>query len=353
MPPEIACALDDPAVEVCRRQAASRRWRELGVERARSAVGALTATPSLLPADPPVEAEDVALAIDATRIALPAAAHRLPVRIYRPVGAVRPLGAIVYLHGAGWTFDPAPGHDQLARSLASRANCVVLLPAYARAPEARHPVALEQCYQLLCAAADDGLRGRIQCSDLVVAGDGTGGALAAGLTLLVKDRGGPVLGAQVLVCPALDPSCATPSHRAFARRGTLHRDDVRWLWEQYLRDAPGALELTAAPLRAEISQLRGLPPALVVTAELDVLRDEGERYAGKLRQAGGSVVASRYLGTVHGFCHLAPLRDSPAVEALLEQIGWFLRRTCPDSPAPTTSGKGSGGFRVGGAPGRA
>jgi acetyl esterase len=331
MPREIACALEDPAAEVCRRQTASRRWRELGLEMARAAVGAAGETRPPSHPDPPVEVEDIAITVEPTQGAFPTTARRLAVRIYRPAGAVRPLGGIVYLHGAGWTFHPGPGHDRLARSLASRANCVVLLPAFARAPEAPHPVALEQCYQLLCAAADDGLRGRLSSPELTVVGDGTGGALAAGLTVLVRDRRGPELVAQVLVCPALDPSCDTPSHRAFARQGTLDRDDVRWLWEQYLGGSGDTTDLTAAPLRAEIGQLHGLPPALVITAEVDVLRDEGEHYASKLRQAGGSVLATRYLGTVHGFCHLPALRDSPAAEALLEQVSSFLGRPRPAS----------------------
>lgn len=133
----------------------------------------------------------------------------------------------------------------------------------------------------------------------------------------------------MLICPALDPSCDTPSHRAFSRQGTLDRDDVRWLWEQYLRGAGDRTELTAAPLRADIGQLHGLPPALVITAEVDVLRDEGERYASRLRQAGTSVLATRSLGTVHGFCHLPVLRDSPAAQALLEQVSWFLGQARP------------------------
>jgi acetyl esterase/lipase len=203
---------------------------------------------------------------------------------------------------------------------------VVLLPAYARAPEAPHPVALEQCYQLLLAAAENGLHDRVALSKLAVVGDGTGGGLAAGLALAATGRGGPALRAQVLVCPALDPGCDTPSHRMFAGRTTLERDDVLWLWEQYIDDLGGAVDITAAPLRAELHELSGLPPALVITAEVDVLRDEGERYASKLRQAGCEVLASRYLGTVHGFSHLAGLRETSAAQALIDQVSWFLAR---------------------------
>jgi acetyl esterase/lipase len=126
------------------------------------------------------------------------------------------------------------------------------------------------------------------------------------------------------VCPALDPGCDTASQRMFAGCATPDRDDVLWMWEQYVKDVDGPLDVTAAPLRAELYELSGLPRALVITAEVDVLRDEGERYATKLRQAGCEVVASRYLGTVHGFCHLAGLRESGAAQALIEQVCWFL-----------------------------
>jgi acetyl esterase len=134
----------------------------------------------------------------------------------------------------------------------------------------------------------------------------------------------------VLLCPAVDPGCDTPSHHATAGGSALNRDDIRWLWEQYVRDPNGSVEITAAPLLAETEQLSGLPPALVVTAEVDVLRDEGERYASRLRQAGVEVLATRYLGTVHGFCHLEALRETSAARADRT------RELVPGPPSPRT-----------------
>ena len=323
---EAACALEAEVAEVCRRRTSTPRWRQLGVEQARLAVEAVDGTRSHLHDGTAVEIEDIAIPVDQGRIPLPSGAQRLPVRIYRPAGAQELLPGLVYLHGAGWTFDGSRSHDQLARSLAASANSAVLLPAFAKAPEAPHPVALEQCYQLLVQAGAGQLRRGIDPARLAVAGDGTGGSLAAGLALLASQRGGPPLSAHVLVCPAVDPACDTPSHHARAGVAALDPDDIRWLWEQYVRDPHGSVDITAAPLRAAVDQLQGLPPALVITAEVDVLRDEGERFAGKLRQAGVEVLAIRYLGTVHGFCHLAALRRTAAARALIDQVSCFLRR---------------------------
>lgn len=304
--------LEWEAVELCRRAARRPLWRKLGVTRAREAVE--DAEPLSEPVRPPAEAEDIVLP----------AAGRLGVRIYRPAVAA-PLPVVVYLHGAGWVFHGSRGHDVLARELAGRARSAVLMPAFARAPESAYPIALEQCCSLLKWIRRDGQRRGLDPRRIALAGDATGATLATGLALRASEDDTQGLRAQVLLCPATDPGCDTPSHERFADGAYLRRDDVRWLWEHYLPGGDFA-EVRAAPLRAALGELAGLPPTLLITAEVDVLRDEGEGYACKLRDAGVKVTAIRYLGTIHGFCHLEALRETAAARAALDQVSAFLTR---------------------------
>lgn len=279
--------------------------------------------------------EDIGIAINVRDDAVLDVAKHLRVRVYRPLGAGGELPVLVYLHGAGWVFDGSRTHDLLARSLAVSSGAVVLLPTYAPAPEAPHPAALEQCYQLLVLIAEGRLRRAFDPSRIVVAGDGTGATLAAGLALLSSRRKRPRLASQVLLCPALDPACDTPSFREFESCAHLHRDDVLWLWEQYLPNRASWRAATGAPLEASRVELQDLPPALVVTAEVDVLRDDGELYARRLQEAGVDVLAVRYLGAVHGFCHLDALRESPSARAVVWQVSEFLRRASSSSDEST------------------
>jgi acetyl esterase len=308
-----ASVLDAAAERLCRRSRLL-GWRELGVEGARFAVesdGTLATAPPV-----PVDVEDIALGLEAS--------GPLPVRIYRPAGADGTLPAVVYLHGAGWVFEASRAHDGLARLIAGASGGAVLMPACARSPEAGFPVALEQCYGVLDWIADRGSMRALDPGRIAVIGDGSGATLAAGAAMLAAQRDGPSLAAQVLICPATDPACDTPSHREFGERLNLRSDDVRWLWEQYLAGRERPLEPLAAPLHAPCESLAGLAPALVITAEADVLRDEGERYAARLRAAGVDVLAVRYLGMIHGFCHLDTLRETAAARAAVEQVVTFL-----------------------------
>ncbi|MBB4987418.1 acetyl esterase/lipase [Streptomyces sp. SFB5A] len=155
---------------------------------------------------------------------------------------------------------------------------------------------------------------------MVAVGDSAGGNLVAALTLLAKERGGVRLLQQVLLCPVTDAGLDTPSYQEFAHGYFLGRETMRWFWDQYLPDVRQRSQATASPLRATLEQLNGLPPALVVTSEADVVRDEGEAYASKLRAAGVPVVSIRYHGTIHGFMVLDPLRHTDAARAALVQV---------------------------------
>jgi acetyl esterase/lipase len=247
------------------------------------------------------------------------------VRILRPKGSAGALPALVYVHGAGWVFGNAHTHDRLIRELASGVGAAVVFPNYSLSPEARYPTAIEESYAVARWVAEHGGEKRLDGSRLAVAGDSVGGNMTAALTLMAKERGSPRFAAQVLFYPVTDASFDTGSYQQFAEGYFLRRDAMQWFWDQYTTDPAERARITASPLRATPDQLAGLPPALVITAEADVLRDEGEAYAAKLRQAGVDVTAVRYLGIIHDFVMLNGLRDTPAARAAIAQAIGFLR----------------------------
>jgi acetyl esterase/lipase len=245
-------------------------------------------------------------------------------RIVKPPGATGTLPALLYIHGAGWVFGNAHTHDRLVRELAVGIGAAVVFPEYDRSPEARYPVALEQSYTVAQWIVDEGSSNGLDASRFAIAGDSVGGNMAAAITLLAKERGGPKLAAQVLFYPVTDANFDTPSYEQFAEGYFLRRDAMQWFWDQYTTDQAQRNETTASPLRATPEQLVGLPPALVITGEADVLRDEGEAYANKLREAGVPMTAVRYQGIIHDFVMLDALRETHAADAAIKQAIAFL-----------------------------
>ncbi|MGA5065184.1 alpha/beta hydrolase [Streptomyces exfoliatus] len=241
------------------------------------------------------------------------------VQVVRPAGSADDVPVVLFLHGLGWALGDAGTHERLVRAFALGADAAVVFVEYERAPEARYPVAVEQCYAVARWLSERGGEIGLDGSRMAAVGDSSGGNLVAALTLLAKERGGVRLLQQVLLCPVTDAGCDTPSYEEFADGYFLGRDTMRWFWDQYVPDVRQRDQATASPLRASLEQLSGLPPALVVTSEADVLRDEGEAYATKLRAAGVPVVSVRYHGTIHGFVVLDPLRDTDAARAALVQ----------------------------------
>ena len=244
---------------------------------------------------------------------------RVSVRILRRPGAAGTLPVIVYIHGAGWVFGNAHTHDRLIRELAVGTGAAVVFPNYSLSPEARYPVAIEESYAVLEWVAEHGTEQGLDPSRIAVAGDSVGGNMTAALTLMAKHRSGPPIMTQVLFYPVTDASFDTPSYHQFAEGYFLRRDAMQWFWNQYTTDQAQRNEITASPLRASLEQLTGLPKALVITGEADVLRDEGEAYARKLRQAGVDVTATRYEGIIHDFVMLNALRSTNAAEDAITQ----------------------------------
>ncbi|MEU1598314.1 alpha/beta hydrolase [Streptomyces sp. NPDC005708] len=247
-------------------------------------------------------------------------------RIVKPAGATGTLPVVLYIHGAGWVFGNAHTHDRLVCELAVGARAAVVFPEYDLSPEARYPVAIEQNYAVARWIVTDGAAENLDASRLAVAGDSVGGNMTAALTLMAKERGDVPLVQQVLFYPVTDADFDTSSYQLFAEGYFLRRDAMQWFWDQYTTDPAERAQITASPLRATTDQLTGLPPALVITGEADVLRDEGEAYANKLRQAGVPVTAVRYQGIIHDFVMLNALRGTYAAEAAITQAITVLRQ---------------------------
>jgi acetyl esterase len=246
------------------------------------------------------------------------------VRVVRPAAAAGALPAIVYLHGGGWVFGDHMTHNRLTRELAAGAGAAVVFVNYILSPEVRYPFAIEEAYAVLEWVAGGGVR-ELDTARVAVAGDSVGATMCAALTLLARERLGSRLAAQALFYPATDAGFDTPSYLEFAEGYHLRRDTMQWFWDQYAPEVALRREITASPLRASGQELANLPPALVITAEADVLRDEGEAYAAKLSRAGVPVTVTRYDGIIHDFMTLDALRNTRAAGAAISQAIAFLK----------------------------
>jgi acetyl esterase len=263
---------------------------------------------------------------DIQDVALPAGfAGAVPVRIVRPRGATGPLPAVMYFHGGGWVRGTADTHDRLAREIATGADVCVVQVMYDRAPEAKYPVAIEQAYAVTEHVCVQAATLGIDPTRLAVAGDDAGATIAAAVTLLARDRQGPKIDLQILFCPIMGADFETESYKTYAQGPWLTRAAMEWYWNAYLPDVARRSELTAAPVLATIDQLRNLPDALVIVAENDPLRDEGEHYARNLSDAGVRVKSVRYNGTIHDFVFLNALADTPATRSAIGQAIGVIR----------------------------
>jgi acetyl esterase/lipase len=246
------------------------------------------------------------------------------VRIVRPAGVTGALPPILYIHGAGWVFGNAGTHDRLVRELAVGANAAVVFPEYSLSPEVRYPVALEEIYAVAKWLAGGAEGKDLDTSRIAVAGDSVGGNMTIATTLFAKQRGDVDFAAQVLFYPVTDAAFDTDSYHQFAEGYWLSRTAMKWFWDQYTTE-PSERDLsTVSPLRAPIEELEGLPKALVINGECDVLRDEGEMFAKNLRRAGVDVTAIRYEGTIHDFVMLNALADTNTARRATAEACSFL-----------------------------
>jgi acetyl esterase len=243
---------------------------------------------------------------------------QVSVRIYRPKGAKGLLPVVMYFHGGGWILGSKQTHDRLLRDLVHGTNAAFVFVNYTPSPEAQFPVPIEQDYAATTYIAEHGKELGFDTSRLAVAGDSVGGNMVAVVTQLAKERRGPAIRYQVLLYPVTDSSLSQKSYEEFANGPWLTTAAMEWFWDAYAPNPEDRKKTTASPLSATAEQVKGLPPALVIVDENDILRDEGEAYARKLMQAGIEVTAVRVLGTFHDFAMLNALADTPAAKVAIQ-----------------------------------
>src|SRR3954470_14581403 len=305
------------------------------LEPASQALAEATAGPPFLYELSPAEARAVvdelqAAPIDKLPVAdrwitVPADVGDVRVRIVRPPDAVETLPVILYMHGGGWVLGNAGTHDRLVRELAVGTGAAVAFVEYDRSPEAQYPVALEQGYATAQWIVREGAANQLDPDRIAVAGDSVGGNMTAALALMADERGDVRFLQQSMYYPVTDAAMDTGSYKQFAEGYFLTAKAMAWFWDAYEPDFERRLEPFASPLRASDQQLAGLPPAFLIVGEADVLRDEGEAYAARLRAAGNEVTTVRYDGITHDFLMLNALRDTHATRAAVAQAIAILR----------------------------
>jgi acetyl esterase len=265
------------------------------------------------------------LPVDERWITVPAEVGDVRVRIVRPPGAEGTLPAILYMHGGGWVLGNAGTHDRLVRELAVGTGAAVVFVEYDRSPESKYPVAIEQGYAAAQWIMREGASNGLDPERMAVAGESVGGNMTAALALMAKDRGDVRFVQQSMWYPVTDAAMDTGSYEQFAEGYFLFAKGMAWFWDAYLPDLERRSEPYASPLRASDEQLAGLPPAFVIVDEADVLRDEGEAYAARLRSCGVDVTTVRYDGITHDFMMLNPLSETHATRAAVAQAISILR----------------------------
>jgi acetyl esterase/lipase len=280
---------------------------ELGPEKARKVLDDIQAEPiDKLP-------------VDSEWITVAAEVGDVRVRVVRPQNAASPLPVVLYMHGGGWILGNADTHDRLVRELADGVRAAVVFVEYARSPEAHYPVAIEQGYATAQWIVREGAAHGLDPDRMAVAGDSVGGNMTAALALMAKERGDVRFVHQSMYYPVTNADMDTKSYSDFATGYFLTAKAMEWFWDAYVPERSQRSEITASPLKADLDQLAGLPPAFLLVDEADVLRDEGEAYAAKLRAAGVDVTTVRYDGITHDFMMLNPLSDTHATRAAVAQ----------------------------------
>jgi acetyl esterase/lipase len=255
-------------------------------------------------------------------IRIPGPAGEIPARVYSASAATTPLPAVVYFHGGGWVQGDLETHHGLCARLAKHAGVLVVAVDYRLAPEHKFPAAVDDCLAAYRWARAKGRDVGADPARVAVAGDSAGGNLSATVSQLAASVGSPVPTCQVLIYPAVDFSLDTESHREMVEGHVIPRERVLWYMQQYLRNDADKTDRRASPLRA--SSLTGQPPALIVTAGFDPLRDEGRAYGDRLREAGVDVVYREYPGQIHAFVSLT--KAIPQGMAATLEVAEYLRR---------------------------
>lgn len=252
------------------------------------------------------------------------------IHITKPQGAKEGAPVFIFIHGGGWILGDYPTHKRLVRDLVVASGAVAVFPDYTPSPEAQYPVAINQIYATVKWVAENGNEIGVNGKNLAVVGNSVGGNMTAAVVLMAKDKNGPAIKLQVMLWPVTDANFDTDSYKDLGEERFLTRNMMIWFWDNYLPNKNARKEIYASPLQATLDQLRGLPPALIQTAENDVLRDEGEAYARKLDEAGVPVTLTRYQGLIHDYGLLNPLAGIPAIKVAMLQAGAVIKEVLKD-----------------------
>ncbi len=252
------------------------------------------------------------------------------IHIVKPLNVGADAPGFIFIHGGGWVLGDYPTHRRLVRDLVVESGAVAIFPDYTPSPEAQYPTAIHQIYAATKWVAEHGDEIGVNGKNIAIAGNSVGGNMTAAVALMAKEKNGPRLKCQVLLWPVTDANFNTGSYKELGEGRFLSRNMMIWFWDNYLPDTKKRKEIFASPLQASVEQLKGLPPALIQTAENDVLRDEGEAFARKLDEAGVAVTLIRLGGLIHDYGLLNPLADIPAVKAALIQAAAGIRHALKD-----------------------
>ncbi|MFV8368931.1 alpha/beta hydrolase [Flavobacterium sp. LB2R40] len=250
----------------------------------------------------------------------------IKINIVKPENAKGTLPVFMFFHGGGWVLGDFPTHQRMVRDLVVASGAVAVFVNYTPSPEARYPVAITQAYNATKWVAAHGKEIGVDGKRLAVAGNSVGGNMATVVALMAKDKKGPEIKLQVLFWPVTNANFETESYNLFGKDRFLTKNLMMWMWDNYTTDPKQRKEIYASPLLATTSQLKGLPPALVQTAENDILRDEGEAYARKLDEAGVKVTATRYNGMIHDWGLLNAISTIPGTKSALLQAAAELKK---------------------------
>lgn len=245
---------------------------------------------------------------------------KIPVRIVRPENNDETLPVLFYLHGGGWVTGTAEGYDRFIRKIVNCSQNAVVFPSYSLSPEVKYPTAINECYEVLKYISEHGQDYKLDKDKIAVIGDSAGGNMAAVMPLMAKEKKGPDIKFQILMCPMTDLNLATDSIEEFANGPWITKVGLKWYRKQYLVDKGQRDDAYASPLIAEYTELAGLPPAFIITAESDPLRDDGEAYARRLNKADVPVSCVRYNGTIHNFIVNDALADTLPSKMAMAQI---------------------------------
>jgi len=249
------------------------------------------------------------------------------IHITKPSGAKPGAPVFIFIHGGGWVLGDYPTHRRLVRDLVVESGAVAVFPDYTPSPEAYYPIAVNQIYAVIKWVSEHGDEIGVNGKNLAVVGNSVGGNMTASVVLMASEKNGPTIKLQVMLWPVTDANFETGSYMELGEGRFLTRNMMIWFWDNYLPDKKARKEIYASPLNATLEQLKGLPPALIQTAENDVLRDEGEAYARKLNEAGVRVTLTRYGGLIHDYGLLNPLAEVPSVKTALLQAAAVIRET--------------------------